>query len=478
MNFVDDENGVNNNKTKKDKLPIVAVILLIAIFVVAMLIVVTLSSLSKMKTVELTLSLDGKNNSDFKNALIIEDDGTIYVPIRDVAGYFGYKSYNGNYANKSESTDECYIESKEEIVTFEVDSTEIEKINPSNSETTYFTIDKPIRKIKDKLYIEMDGIEIAYNLKAKYDEAKNKIILETMNYLVTQNKDNVLKNGFKSISEKFNDKKAILENLVIVIGDSNKYGLYNIETKETILETKYDSIEFIPITHDFTIKSNGSFGIKDNTGRDKIQTRYESIEFVGQKYKLYVVKKDGKFGVIDNTESPVIPIRYDRIGIDASVFSRNNIKNKFVLVNKVIPVKQNNSWALFDISGTPLTDFIYNGMGSTGSGGEKLLIIPDYDVIVVLKNRKYILITSDGNEVWGGREFDQVYLQFQNGEPKYYLVTNNKTYDAIKYLGKTFGEKTSTETKGEGEDEEEQQNKTNNNDNQDNDDDAKNNQRN
>lgn len=458
MNFVDDENVANSQKTKKDKLPIVAVVLLIAIFVVAMLIVVTLSSLSKMKTVELTLSLDGKNNSDFKNALIIEDDGTIYVPIRDVAGYFGYKSYNGNYANKSENVDECYIESKDEIVTFALDSTEIEKINTSNSGATYYTIDKPIKKINNKLYIEMDGIEIAYNLKAKYDETKNKIILETMNYIVTQNKDAVLKNGFKSISEKFNDKKAILENLVIVIGDSNKYGLYNIETKETILETKYDSIEFIPVTHDFTIKSNGSVGIKDNTGRDKIQTRYESIEFVGQKYKLYVVKKDGKFGVIDNTESPVIPIRYDRIGIDATAFPKNNIKNKYVLVNKIIPVKQNNTWALFDISGTPLTDFIYSGMGSNGNGGDKVLVIPDYDVIIVSKNRKYILITSDGNEVWGGREFDQVYLQFQNGVPNYYLVSNNRTYDALKYLGKTFGNKQTTEDTSEENNEDQNEN--------------------
>ena len=451
MNFVDDENiNVENKKMKKDKLPFVAAGLGVAILVVLVLIAFTYSALTKMKGKELTLSLNGELNNNFKKLLVIEDNGDTYVPIRDVADYFGYKSYNGNYINKSESTDECYIESKNEIVTFVVDSDEIEKINPSTSDITYFTIEKPIKKVNDKLYIEMDGLQIAYNLNASYKESQNRIVLETMDYIIEQNKTDILGQGFKAISEKFDDKKAILKGLAIVTNESNKYGLYNINTKETILETKYDNIEYVPITQDFTIKSNGNVGIKDSTGRDKIQTRYESIEFVGQKFKLYVVKKDNKYGIIDNNEAPIIPIKYDRIGIDMSSFAKNNIKNKYVLANKAIPVKQNNSWALFDTNGVALTDFVYSGMGCTSSSGNSLIVIPDYNVIVVAKDKKYILITNDGKEVWGGRTFEQAYLQYQNGIPSYYIVTNNRTYDAVKILEKTLGvDTTQTQTEEE-----------------------------
>lgn len=479
MNFVDEDTSDINEQKKKDKLPIIAGILLIAIIIVLILIVVVYSAINKQKGTELTLSLDGSNNGDFKNILVIEDDGTIYVPIRDSANYFGYSSYNGNYVNKSENSNECYVESQNEIVTFVANSNEIEKINPTNSETTYFTIDKPIKTMNNKLYVTIDGLETVYNLKASYDKNKNKIILETMDYITEQNKQDILDNGFKDISKRFDDTKAILKGLVIVISNSNQYGLYNIETKQTILEAKYDNIEYVPFTEDFTIKSNGSVGIKDSTGRDKIQTRYESIEFVSQQFKLYVVKKDNKYGVIDSTESTIIPIIYDKIGIDATNFRKNGIKNKYVLVNKIIPVMKNSTWALFDINGIALTDFLYKGIGCVNNSGENLVVIPDYNVIVAAKDKKYVVLTDDGKEVWGGKTFDQVYLQFQNGNPSYYLVTNNRTYDAVTYLGKTLGTSTNTnnsnanQSNNKGEREEENNN-SNTNNRQDNDDEEQN----
>ena len=103
---------------------------------------------------------------------------------------------------------------------------------------------------------------------------------------------------------------------------------------------------------------------------------------------------------------------------------------------------QNKNWALFDLNGIQLTDFVYQGIGSTNSSsGENLLIIPDYNVFVVAKDKKYILMDDEAKEIWNGKIFDQIYLQFQDGKPLYKLVTNNKTYDALTYLGKTLGNK-------------------------------------
>ena len=47
---------------------------------------------------------------------MIENDGTIYVPIKEISSYFGYESYNGEYGDKSEELSKCYSESENEIV--------------------------------------------------------------------------------------------------------------------------------------------------------------------------------------------------------------------------------------------------------------------------------------------------------------------------------------------------------------------------
>ena len=52
-----------------------------------------------------------------------------------------------------------------------------------------------------------------------------------------------------------------------------------------------------------------------------------------------------------NDGNIVIHLEYDQIGIDNSKFSANNVTNKYLLYDKLIPVYQNRKWGLFDKTG-------------------------------------------------------------------------------------------------------------------------------
>ena len=469
MNLIG-EQFVPNKPDKSGKLKTIILISIVAL-VVAILIVVILMAV--LKEEKITVKLNGENNAQLKNSLIFEEDGTVHIPIKEVASYFGYESYNGNYLNKSEDTSSCYVETNEEAVCFELDSDKIEKVNKKTQEVTYFYINEPVKMIDGKLYTTSEGIAQAYNAIFTYDQKTKKVVISTMQYLVDSYESAILEFGFKEISKEFNDEKAILNNLVIVKDTKGQYGIFNVSTDTNVLEAKYDSIEYIPMSGDFLVESNDKIGIVSSEGKERIKVQYSSIELINQELKLYVVKKDEKIGVIDENESVIIPINCNKIGIDSKTFSKNDIKNKYIILDKIIPVMKDDLWGLYDIEGTQLTDFKYEGFGCTSSSTrntENVIIVPSYKVIIARKDRKYVLINQYGEELLNGALFDEAYMTVDVDEVKYYLVRNKKTYDAEELLEK-LKERTQgsnqTENKQDEEDEEERQNNQNREEEQD-----------
>ena len=124
MNLME-ESFQNKTGKKKSKAPLIIlicmVLLIIAIIAIGAYIVY-------LKDSELKLYLDGQENSKVKDILKFETDGTVYVPIKEVAKYLGYESYNGEYSNKSEEQSKCYIQSENEVTNFELGSKKIYKL--------------------------------------------------------------------------------------------------------------------------------------------------------------------------------------------------------------------------------------------------------------------------------------------------------------------------------------------------------------
>lgn len=470
MNFLDEELEYTKPKKKKkigNNNEKITKIILIAIVIVAILIGVIVCVNIVIRNNTLKVTLNGATNTKIADMLVFEGD-KVYIPIRQIAEELSYKSYNGDYTNKSEDKNKCYVESEQEVATFTLGSDKIYKITAKNDNYDYYYIDEPVKSMNGGiLYTTMDGIEKAFNVSFKYDVNKKRVTIQTMENKLESYKNSILDFGFSDVSSEFNDTKAILKSKAIVLNDKKKYGVFDIDTDERLLETKYDKIEYIPTTGDFLVQSNKKYGIVSSEGSTKVSISYDSIELMDRDKNMYLVKRDGKYGVIDINENIKISIDYDEIGMDISNFQKNEIKSKYILAQNLIPVRKDKLWGLFNLSGNQVTDFEYDSFGykeSSNKEAENLLVIPDYNVIVASKDKKYNLINSSGEKLWNGLLFDDVYMTVTSTEKKYYIIRNEKKYDAEKQL-KKLGLVSESEVEEKSPDQVENKNQSNNNGN-------------
>lgn len=145
MNIIEESFQTKEEKSKK----MTSKIILGAIILLIILIIGITSYLMYIKNSQLKLTLDGQVNEKFKDMLIIENDGTIYIPIKEVAGILGYDSYNGEYSDKSEEQSKCYIQNENEVANFSLGSNKIYKLDLTTSAENYEYVysKKPVKAI-------------------------------------------------------------------------------------------------------------------------------------------------------------------------------------------------------------------------------------------------------------------------------------------------------------------------------------------
>lgn len=433
MNIID-ESFAQKKAGKKKLLPkiIIAVIVVLVICIIG--IIITLAYLDQST---LKVYINGTIQPKVKDMLVFEGE-TIYVPIRDIASYLGYSSYNGDYATKSEERNKCYIQSEYEIANFVLNSNKIYKLETqkSNSEYEYFYSKKPAKSINGKLYISSDGIEEAFNVSFSYNADTQRIYIYTMDTLINNYQNVVLDNNYSQASEEFNDKKSIFEQRLIVQDTEEQMGVIDL-TGKTIIEPKYDKIQYIPQTGDFLAESNGKVGIISKDGAMKIQLMYDSLQLMDRDAGLYVAEREGKYGIIDIKGNVKSYIENDQVGMDnISSFDKNDIRNKYILLDRLIPVKRNGLWGLLNTNGDQVVDFKYDSFGYIASSNKdalNLLVIPNYNVIVVCKDKKYGLINTSGTEVLQVIA-DDIYMTVESNKTHYYFNVLDKRYDAEGWL--------------------------------------------
>lgn len=437
MNLIEEEFQNKGEKKKKST----TAIILVAIIFVFILIIVTVGYLMYLQNSTLKVLLDGKENSKVKKLIQIEDDGTVYFPIKEIASYFGYESYNGEYKDKSENASKCYIQNENEVANFSLGSNKIYKLDLTNSNDNYEYLytKKPVKAKDGILYATSETIEKAFNVNFQYDQDKNRMIIYTLPYLVQNYSSKALDIGYSEISDVFANKKAILQNMLVVKKGENKniYGVIDTQGK-TILEDKYDNITYLPNVGDFLVESNKKVGVLSKNGETKIQIIYDSIELMDSDAGLYVVKKDNKYGVLDLQGKPKVFTENDEIGIDASKFEQNKIKNRYLLAENLIPIRKDKLWGLYDKNGRKVVDFNYDSFGyiaSTNKDALNLLVIPDYNVIVACKGKKYTLLNSIGEELFAPIA-DDIYMTIDGGEKHYWIAVNDQRMDATEFLDK------------------------------------------
>ena len=268
-------NEENFNTSKKSKLPIIlgVIIIFLTILLIVLFVLVTY-----LKNSILTITLDNKDISSLEEILDFEQSGEetkIYIPIRKIASYFEYEDYRGDYKYKSEDNTKCYVKNEYETEMFTLDSDIIIKTR-GDSDYEYIKIDEKVFEKDGELYTTIDGIKKAYNVEFIYDSEQNNIKIYTMDYLLKLYASNL---EYKNYSTKFLDKKAIFEDMIIVQQNGN-YGVVQASTGKSILETKYESISYLPNAKDFLVKSNGKYGIMTKESTTKVNIAYDEIKII------------------------------------------------------------------------------------------------------------------------------------------------------------------------------------------------------
>ena len=432
MNLIEESFQTKEEKKKK----MATKIILGAIIVVVLVIVGIVSYLLYVQSTTLKLTLDGQANEKLKQLLVFEDDGTIYVPIKEVASYLGYESFNGEYSDKSESQSKCYVQSENEVANFTLGSNTIYKLDltQNNSDYEYVHIKNPVKAINGVLYTTTEGIQEAFNVSFTYDQDTNRITIYTLPYLVQFYTPYALDYGYAEISEVFANQKAILDGMLVVSNDK-AMGVIDTDGK-SLLEAKYDNITYLPSVGDFLVETDRQVGVLSKNGQTKVDIIYNSITLMDSDAGLYVASRDNRYGVIDTNGIIKIYIENDEIGIDTSRYTQNNIKSKYLLADNLIPVKKGDYWGLFDKNGNQVVDFEYDSFGYIASNSRdaySLLVIPDYNVIVAGRDEKYTLLNSSG-EMLFGLVADDIYMTISGGEKHYYISVNDNIIDAEEYL--------------------------------------------
>ena len=96
MNLIDE----NFEPKRVDNSKKVARIILILIAIILIAIITIFGVIVYMQSKTLRLYINGSSNEKVKDMMVIDNDGTIYFPVKDVASYLGYQSYNGCAAGK------------------------------------------------------------------------------------------------------------------------------------------------------------------------------------------------------------------------------------------------------------------------------------------------------------------------------------------------------------------------------------------
>lgn len=424
MDFYEDDNV---KEEKKSKLPM---IIGICIGILIIITIAIIYGILYLKSTITTIKVDGQTVSGIEELLYIEENengSEIYIPIRKIAKFLNYEDYSGDYQNKSEDQTKCHVTNENETAMFILDSNILIKTR-GNSDYEYIELDEKVFEKDGDLYTSIKGIEKAFNVLFECSEDKRKINIYTMDYLIQFYATSNL--NTEEYSEEFSDKKAIFENMII-IGEDKKFGVVNATTGESILETKYEEIKFLSATSDFLVKSNGKYGIVSKNSSIKVRIIYDEITIMDNQNGLYLTKYDGAYGVINTEGKVIIEPEYKQIGIDISKYSQNGIENQYVLLDKIIPIKNSEGlWGLFDIKGNKIRDFEFTDIGCSKvetNNAYPAVVIPSYKILVVQKDKKYNIVSIDGEDLIPSYILDSICIKtnVETGENKFYMTYND-----------------------------------------------------
>lgn len=334
MDLLDEGKKKKNEKSKAQKIVLTLLILSIIICIAIVIIFVYLQKKPVKK--ELSIEINGQEYRSEDLELIELEDGNKLIPIKVLCSILGYDYFNGEYNTTLEDKDKCYINTGINIVQVYNDSNRIFKTEEiSNKDYEKYDLNNNITTFNNALYINLNDINIAFNLVESYIENENKTVIQTPKFWIEQNKKDFEENGYIIDGEKQNEKSLAYG--FIIVKNNDKYGILDLDKKE-IIGTKYNSIEFIEYTKNFLVSNNSQkYGIIDINGTIKIKISFDELALINYDPLLYLVKNEEAVGICKEDGTIINEIKYSSIGYPED--KKNNIIYTLIIpeINANIP---------------------------------------------------------------------------------------------------------------------------------------------
>lgn len=457
MNLIDHELDKQKEKNTKTIKIIIAIIFILIIIGIALV-----SYLTYLQSKQFKFILDDKTQSYSSDLFYFDENGEVYISIKDLTNVLKQNSVNievnnGGYNEFDEDVTKCYIKSADEVAGYEADSKKMYKVVLTDNLYEYYTLNEKVKSINGKLYTTKEGIEIGFNIKMNYDSSSNSVRMYTLETLVQKYAKQTNNTVITSKEMSFSNKKALKYDMIIVKSASGEYGVDKISEKESILGTKYTDLKFIESTRDFIVTTpDKKQGIISTTGGKSIEPQYTSITQLDAELNLYLIKNDkDKYGVFNREKQTIVIYpEYDLIGIDKKNFPNDEIENPYVLYDYCIPCKKIEDgiekWELINIDGNKITQKSFDSLGyikgtSKDAKGNNFLIIPEIEGIIVYNDSMYGIINSSGKTLVP-IALQQVYSEMSGGKNLYYMVYNGQTVNILETLEKANNSANKTTT--------------------------------
>ena len=445
--YDEEELRIKNERSKRMKN-----IFLVSIIVTILLIVLLMGVIYYLiqNPNNVTIIYRKEENAEIEEMILMKTDDNgetvIYFPIRKMAELFKLSSGDGDYGKNVENTENCFVESENEIIIFTENSNIIYKrdktgqLNDYNSDNQYeeIKIDNFVIKEDNKLYIDTEGLGKAFNLSISVNSKRKKINITPLDDLIDLAEKIVEKNEYGELDDKYANEKALLDNMMVIKSGSNgKKGVRNFSNNEEILSFQYEDITYISAKGVFIVKKDEKVGIIDSNGIVKIKPQYDNLILIDSENELYLAEDTTYFGVIDENQNLKIPYEYKKIGVDVSEFKENDIKNGYVLLGCLIPAQiSNGKWIFYKINSTTNSDGTKNveckiiqdsgleGIGCIASNinslgiVNNLMVLKEYNLVVVKNYGVYGFMDINGRDVLG-RMYSSAFLETSSGITEY-----------------------------------------------------------
>lgn len=201
---------------------------------------------------------------------------------------------------------------------------------------------------------------------------------------------------------------------IIALKDESGMGAYSTVLHRRIIPPQYVNLyNQVGSTYIITYDGQGLFGLKDSTGTDRVDTRYNSIGSFQKNSTVCTVAKNGKYGLIGIDVPMVLPPQYSYISVGADNVVKTKQGNVVILYEfdrqqKLVDSMRFTNVGTLRMGGTitmgniarpqsttdQLSPFWYQGpKGKWGLRDEAggIRIKPLYDEIVKLPNTPLVL---------------------------------------------------------------------------------------